>query len=733
MSKGSAFERKVLDFAAVRFGLPFRPEHLAGVNFDCVASPRSDYKIIVEATVNHTLEKVRGDIARLQIAKQKLLGDGIFADVHIVLENEPTNFMQEGAKAANISLMSFELFYRNWYDSSAYVAARRARPFGSAIRDGENGPDSRPYIPVIFDDRNGHRYTLEDLATRIRNGSRIVMTGDFGTGKSRAIQQLFSELIPTEAAEKSPISIDLRTMWGTQSAEELVHRHYSILQLSGMKERAVEALHRGDLLLLLDGFDELAIQEWSSEPEAIAKSRARTMEPIRDILNRTKSGALITGRAHYFSSDAEMLAALGLNNKALIVETPHEFSITETKQFLRTAGYDGDIPVWLPRKPLIVEMYADFSQGSLVAASAGRPAFWESFIEALCSRDAKIRESYDPDTIKNILCILSRTTRVTQDGRGPISPADVQYAFTAVVGQHPAQEAISMLQRLPGLGRVAAETDDRQFIDDFIVEGLRGFDVTNILSTFEDDINSLSWKHGAGDLGLEVIANRINSSFTINDAVTRIQGSRGKSEGPLNCDIVGGILISQIDSIDLSGSEIVGGYISSLDLSQKKITGLHLSQCEIGLLNIFNSNVTDTVIADSIIEVLDGVAGDEAPKWIENCEIGTRSSLDTTARIRKTQLRPAEMILVTILRKTFFQPGSGRKEEALLRGLGEFGDVKLQGKVLRILVSSGFLRDAPGKAGKLYIPERSKTARSLRMMSQLQQSSDDVWIEVSRL
>lgn len=733
MAKGNAFESKVRDFAAVRFGLPFRPEHLAGVDFDCVASHRDDYKIIVEATANHTLEKVRGDIARLQLVKQKLIGEGVYADVHLILEKEPTNYMQEGAKAAKISLMSFALFYRNWYDSSAYIAARRIRPFGSAFRDDENGPDGRPYIPVVFDDRNGHRYTIKELATRIRNGSRIVMTGDFGTGKSRAIQQLFSELIPTEAAAKSPISIDLRTMWGTQSAEELVHRHYSILQLSDMKERAVGALHKGDLLILLDGFDELAVQEWGSEPEAIAMSRARAMEPIRDMLNRTSSGALISGRAHYFSSDDEMLAALGLNKNSLVVETPPEFSLAETKQFLHSAGYDGEIPVWLPRKPLIAEMYADFSQGDLMPESAGRPAFWENFIDALCSRDAKIRESYDPETIKSILCILSRSTRGTQDGRGPISPTDVQHAFAYVVGQHPAQEATSMLQRLPGLGRVAAETDDRQFIDDFIVEGLRGFDVTNIISTFENSIQSQSWRHGAGDLGLEVIANRLNSTFTLHDAITRIQGARGESEAPLNCDIVGGIMMAEIGDVELSGSEIVGGYISILDLSQKSVSGLHLSQCEIGLLNIFNSDVTDTLISDSIVEVIDGVSGEGVPAWIDNCVIGKKSSLDTVARIRKTQLKPTEMILVTVLRKTFFQPGSGRKEEALLRGLGEYGDAKLQAKILRVLVSSGFLREAPGNSGKLFIPERSKTSRVSRMMSQLQQTDDEVWAEVSRL
>ena len=93
--------------------------------------------------------------------------------------------------------------------------------------------------------------------------------------------------------------------------------------------------------------------------------------------------------------------------------------------------------------------------------------------------------------------------------------------------------------------------------------------------------NSSEWKYGAGNLGLEIIANRLNKSFTIIDAVMRIQNGIGKNEGPLNCDIIGGLTLSSIGEIDISGSEICGGYISTLDLSGKKIEGLHLSGCEI--------------------------------------------------------------------------------------------------------------------------------------------------------
>lgn len=733
MTKHSEFENKVREYAAIRFGHPFRPEHLAGIDFDCVASPQTDYKIIVEATQNHTLEKVRGDTARLQIVRQKLIGEGIYAKVYLVLGKEPTNYMQEGGKAANVEVLSFSTFYRQWYDSRAYNAARKEKPFGSAFRDGEIGPDKRPYIPVYFESHDGQRFTISEIARRIRNGERMVLTGEFGTGKSRAIQQLFDALTPKDPTEKSPVSIDLRTMWGTQNAEEVLLRHYSSLQLSALTPKALDALYHNEFLLLLDGFDELAIQSWGGEPEVISESRARTMLPIRDLLNRTQNGALITGRAHYFSSDSEMISALGLNHKATVISTPPEFSTEELTQFMGAIGFSGEIPLWLPRKPLVAEMFVDFVQDGLKAAGASRPAFWENFIEALCRRDSKIRESYEPESIKQILCKLSRSARKTTEGRGPISPTDVQNAFSEVVGQLPAQEAASMLQRLPGLGRVAAENDDRQFVDDFIVEGLRGLDVATLLSTFMTDLDCHEWKHGAGDLGLEVIANRLDSSFTYADAVRCIQNGRGSGRAPLVCDVIGALLSSDLTELDFTGSDVEGGYISTLDMSGKSVTGLRISGCEIGSMNIFNSVVRQTKIADSTVSFLDGASGEELPTWIVDCIIGERSSLDTVSRIRRTGLSSSQMILVTILRKTFFQPGSGRKEEALLRGLGEFGDAKVQARVLAVLQRYGFLRQGEGTSGRLFVPERSKTSRAARMMSQLQQSDDDIWREVTAL
>ncbi|WP_449044215.1 hypothetical protein [Paracoccus versutus] len=733
MSKGSAFEKKVREYAAIRFGLPFKPEHLAGVNYDCVASPKLDYKIIIEATVNHSLEKVRGDIARLQIVKQKLIAEGVYVEAYIVLEKEPTNFMQEGGKSAKIEVVSFESFYRSWYDVQAYTAARLQRPFGSAFREGISGPDERPYVPVFFDDADGRRYSIDALADLIKGGRKAVLTGDFGTGKSRSIQQLFTKLMPQETGEKSPVSIDLRHMWGTTSAEEVLRRHYSMLQLGAAAEKVSDALHHNEFYLLLDGFDELAIQEWGSDPDAVAKSRARTMEPVRDLLSRTTNGALVTGRAHYFNSDAEMLSALGLPSTTIILSTPPEFSLSEVGRFMKDMGYKGDIPVWLPRKPLVAEMYCDFSNSDLISDGSTRAAFWENFIDALCRRDSKIRQSYDPEAIKQILCRLSRRTRALPNGNGPIVPSDIQEAFTSVVGQLPAQEASSMLQRLPGLGRVSSETEDRQFIDDFIIQGLRGLDVSTIIATYEVDAKANEWRHGAGELGIEIIASRSGAQFSKQYALNRMRGEKAVSCGQLNADIASGLLLAEDDLIDFGGAEVVDGSFSSLDLSNIKVRNLTIASSDIRFLNLYNSDVSSVSIVDCLIENLDGVSADGLPSWINKCSISNQTQLDTVARIKKSQLKPAEMILVNILRKVFFQPGNGRKEEALLRGLGQYGDAKMQGKVISILQSRSFISEFPGDSGKLYIPERSKMARAGRMISQLQQSTDEVWLEVSNI
>jgi hypothetical protein len=156
-----------------------------------------------------------------------------------------------------------------------------------------------------------------------------------------------------------------------------------------------------------------------------------------------------------------------------------------------------EIPSWLPRRPLICQTIADLSADELdemFGVGDNEIEFWDHFIRVLCEREALIHVSFDAVAIERILTHLARLTRTRAANVGPITLADVQNAFEAVVGQMPVEDAAVMLQRLPGLGRVKAESNDRHFIDVYILDGLRGKDVVAALKP-DDNLQRVA---GAG-------------------------------------------------------------------------------------------------------------------------------------------------------------------------------------------------------------------------------------------
>ena len=89
--------------------------------------------------------------------------------------------------------------------------------------------------------------------------------------------------------------------------------------------------------------------------------------------------------------------------------------------------------------------------------------------------------------------------------------------------------------------------------------------------------------------------------------------------------------------------------------------------------------------------------------------------------------------MTTIIKKTFFQKGAGRKEEALLRGFGQSASKKLSDKILKILMREDILTTSPGKEGTIYVPNRSQAGRMGKMLQELRSSEDAIWKEVEGL
>jgi hypothetical protein len=106
---------------------------------------------------------------------------------------------------------------------------------------------------------------------------------------------------------------------------------------------------------------------------------------------------------------------------------------------------------------------------------------------------------------------------------------------------------------------------------------------------------------------------------------------------------------------------------------------------------------------------------------------------ENVAAIRRAALTPTQKILVTILKKTFFQKGSGRKEEALLRGLGQIATARTVDRIVNILIRESILTKFQGDEGYVYSPNRVNTTRVGIILDELNVSQDPIWTEISEL
>jgi hypothetical protein len=170
--------------------------------------------------------------------------------------------------------------------------------------------------------------------------------------------------------------------------------------------------------------------------------------------------------------------------------------------------------------------------------------------------------------------------------------------------------------------------------------------------------------------------------------------------------------------LDLRGSApknltISNTYFATLIFPQGPIHGINLIDC----------------VAERVV----GVAGPQGvPEWAK-LEADSFTSLENVARIRKAGLSPNHQILVTVVRKTFFQKGAGRKEEALLRGLGQIGAGAKPHRILNLLLTENVLRRFKGDEGFVYSPNREHASRMNKMLNELNLSEDQIWIAAGKL
>lgn len=737
-------ETRVRTIASLIWSRPALKEQVNGVNLDCVLKTEDDEWVIVEVSRSNTLQKLREDLAKFGVIRPALHAQDIAARCFFVSEYEPSLELRESGKGMHVRVLSVEEFSSQFFDFRSYGAARLQKPFGSAVRPDTGERDESEYVPVKFKAvKDGSPVTVDDIVGKLLVGRRLILLGEFGTGKSRAFREIFIKLgAVAQHTNKYPVALNLREHWGARAAQELIWRHFNLIGLREHGEKLTRVYDRGRVIFMLDGFDEIGSQTWSDDQKRIRLIRQESVAAVRDLLAQSKGGAIISGREHYFNSSEEMFTALGLDPKQTeVIRCPNEFTHEEMQQFMNRLSQSLVLPAWLPRRPLICQTIASLEEDDLNAmfeAEGGDVTFWHTLMDVICNREARINPVLVPDNIKKILMLIARATRTKSHDVGPVSIGEINRAFEAVLHQPPVDESAIILQRLPGLGRPAAETTDREFIDKYILDGLRGLDIVTCVRG-GDPIERELWVNPLQELGQKIVADAIDAKNPAESpglAQPFIKFAR-KCANSVNRvgagDVVGGLLRTQTigEKVDFDQLRISEATIGPIDCSKVIPERLVISDSVLEVLTLPQASPTATRFENCSIGRLQRVSSAAGvPAWIVNPSIDEFETVSTLAQIKGAGLRPRQEILVAIIRKIFFQKGAGRKEEALLRGL-ERVDPKAVGKVVNLLIKEDIIKKGKGDEGVLYRRVGSQTHRMKKMLAELTLSKDPLWLLIS--
>lgn len=723
------FEVSVREIAASHWNTSAIPEVVAGVKCDAVLRPSADEMIVVEITKEKDLSKLRTDLAKFASIRSAFVPDGIVVRSIFISAHEVSSLRETG-KAQKVEVLSVREFREKFVGKDAYEFQRRSAEFGSAIDPETKKTDQAKFVHVEYiEGRTGAKLGVADIASRLKAGERVILLGEFGTGKSRCAKEVF-EILSKEELLFPVFAINLREHWGHQSFDLIVRSHLKSLGLSNLEDGAVRLARNGHISFLLDGFDEIGSQSWSGEPERLREIRRRSLAGVRDLVNRTSGkGILLCGRAHYFSNDSEMLDCLGLDENCTIIRCPDEFTEAQAEIYLKqTTGLAG-FPEWSPRKPLICQLFSKLdtsAMNKLMAESKGEVQFFENSLQAICERETRIHQSIDASILRSILLEISLAGRRKNEINEEISPTEINDIFYKVSGFSPMDEASAILQRLPYLGRVGSGSGNRQFVDEYVRSGLRGvalkeaFLVSNKVVA-EDLYKKPVGKFGSRFLGAAGLLGPESEKYV------KLCTSRGNTQ--IAADYLCSVNEYSDGIIDFGGMIVTRASIDWLEFSDIEVKNLILEEVFVDQLKLDGAAFIKCDFRNSIFRCVDGVS-DKAQLpdcFRQDCEFEVFSSVDNVSRISELPLSDEHKTLIAIIRKLFFQPGSGRMEEALLRGTSKYWKKNAAEVALNYMLRTGIVMEVPGNRGKLFIPNRQHTRRMGKVRSLLSNCGDELW------
>lgn len=653
---------------------------------------------------------------------------------YFVTEQEPTAdqraAVEQIAKDAGVPLkaMGVGVLRRQLIDAEEYLRVRLEAPFGSTgfkIPSG-NGQAGSHYVEPRLIDAGPDQWSVDSIGRHVDQGRSMVISADFGAGKSALLHQVFLRLrklyFKNVAEQRLPVHVNLRECYGLKSPAEVLRRHAE--EIGFTNERSLIAAWRsGAVTLLLDGFDEIVPARWSGGARDLKSVRWQALEPVRRLVMETPegSGVLIAGRPQYFSERSELLQTLGLE-PGTPVATLDDFDERRAGELI---GKDEvRLPSWVPTRPLLLRFLAGAGLVERLQADANydEAAAWVDMLDFLSIREADRVATVTPERVRALIsrvATLARTTDGTgQPGSGGVSVQQMRDAFKEVCAVEPDEEGIQLLLRLPGL---ASNGERRTFVDAAFAEAAYGLDLATYASapySAHPLSSGVSWAANTGRLASAVAAAELSAQNFEPGYVSVAIGAR------LDQDLVDAVtfdLLGVADANEVAAPSGTQPYFRELLVteltpgrSDSYLAKSIFRDCVIDVLDLEDVDSVHQIplLAGCLIAHVSGysVMPSEFESKLSTSEFFEfEAPSETTAAILDLAIGKTDRIALVVLKKVYIQAGAGRKLSALSRGL-PLADRPLVSDVVSSLIAAGLLLTTSRKTDTLVLPVKGRMA-----------------------
>ena len=713
--------------------------------------------IVVEATQSRKLSKTEYDLSKSIDLVKKLRGSNNFSEynfrIMLVTAEDPTADQAAHVKSAKAGcpkeIISFTTLFSRLFDARHYIRIRGDHSFGS-VRNPANESDHRvppsEYIPTALSRENtGESIRASDLAARIESGGQYVIYGDYGSGKSMTLRDIYFRVRDRFASGdiiRCPIYLNLREHIAQTQPDEALYRH---AEKVGFPEphSLISAWRAGFVTLFLDGFDELTPPQFASSALTLRQARRFAVELVRRFIEQTPSEApiIIAGRESYFDGREEAKSALGYNSASQVFDLAG-FTDSDIEKFLKAKGTM--LPGWLPTRPLLLGYLANAGllKGEDEALALSPSSGWEQMLHRVCAREVSQvwGVGFEASDLRLFIEGLATRARKSPDGRG-LQDSDLRSVFRKVFGRDTDEPANLLTCRLPGLGSVPGRPGAREFIDADFADAAASGDLSRYIEApfvMKSSLDNVSV--ALRELGREMVASRTD------DAISRVSiallKASDRSELATTCaDLISILMDHQLSysGAPLTIQDANFGTVTvdpELDFSKISFARCIFDTIELGRSSAAKDASNFPRFHDCLIGKIEGAASQsDVPAGILTGTSSVEQYATFTATndaVMRSPLKDEVKVLLTILRKLFIQSGTGRQHSALRRGLPASLTKHVE-PIVVVIKAEGYAQDVYIDRRTILIPNRTKNADALAIINGPNTSTSSLMAKVKAL